>query len=505
MSAPIFQSTGRKRWTSWHDFEHRIDDLINVWNGRPDTSTVDDYNATTAGFQSLLADALAAGQSVRAKGAGWSYTPVNTTRGLVLNTRPLNYHFSIADSQTHPDFTGDATKLLFAQGGNSIADLNRVLEARGLSLMTSGAANGQTIAGAMSTGTHGAAIDVGAVQDFVRAIHLVVSPDRTVWLERASATVTADSVAAAFNAELIRDDRIFDAALVSFGAFGIIQGVVIEATDLFFLQAWRQIHRVDSVLVVGFDRLELERLDLPRPDARPHHFQVFVNPFRYPDEVYLVTMYKDAERRPDCEPRSIGGLRPGDGALEVIGAITDIAPDLTPAIANLLIRSVYPEYERVCGTHAEIFTDTNVRGKSASTAMGIPLGRVRRALEIVANRIQEDQIPVTVALRYVAATHAPLGFTRHGPQTCVLEVDGPRSRRVLDSYRRIWRDLDAGHIPFTFHWGKISDLHRNPERLDHMYGQAALGAWRHAREALLPTPELRALFTNEWMEKVGLS
>lgn len=500
---PLFQDTGKKRWTNWHDFEHPVQKLVNVWNGQPDHSSVTGYNATTRGFQKAIGEALAAGQTLRGKGAGWSYSKVGTTNGVLLNTRPLSYRFQIGAGQTHPDFTGDAEHLAFVQCGNSIADLNHYLVDKGQSLKTSGASNGQTIVGAMSTGTHGAAIDVGAVPDFVVAIHLVVSPGRSVWLERASAPVVDDRLPGAFEAELIRDDELFASALVSLGSFGIVHGVVIETTDLFFLEAYRRFVPVDDGVWKAMEELDFSGLDMPLPGVRPHHFQFFVNPFAIDDGIYFVAMYKKSELATGCQAPTFGQLKPGDGALEVMGALTDIAPALTPALTGTLIRQLYKPYEKVCGTHGEIFTDTAVRGKSASSAVGLPLGRVREAFEIALQQVLADQVPVTMALRYVKGSDATLAFTRHSPQTCVLEIDGPRSNRVLTTYRRFWRRLEEAGIPFTFHWGKLNDLHLAPDRLRRMYGDR-VDRWLEARRTLLPTTELRHLFANEFLHQAGL-
>ena len=108
---PNFHVTGRKRWRSWHEFVHPVTELIDVWNGRPEHSTAAGYNATTRGFQDVIARALENGDTVRGKGGGWSYSAVATTRGIVLNTRPLNYRFQIETGQTHPDYPGDAGNL----------------------------------------------------------------------------------------------------------------------------------------------------------------------------------------------------------------------------------------------------------------------------------------------------------------------------------------------------------------------------------------------------------
>jgi FAD/FMN-containing dehydrogenase len=58
-----------------------------------------------------------------------------------------------------------------------MADLGRLRQEYAtdvlVSLIASGASNGQTIAGAMSTGTHGSANAVGGIPDYVLALHIV--------------------------------------------------------------------------------------------------------------------------------------------------------------------------------------------------------------------------------------------------------------------------------------------------------------------------------------------
>ncbi len=503
---PTLHVTGRKRWQNWHgNFEQPLKQLIDVWNARPEVADVKGYNATTKGLQEVIADALRNGDSVRALGGGWSFSPVAATDGVLLNTRPLNYRFRIGGDQTHPGYGGDASNLVFVQCGTSIADLNSYLKGEGKSLKTSGASNGQTIAGALSTGTHGAALDVGAIQEYVLALHLIVSPDRTVWLERASDPVVADALPNMLGAEIIRNDDLFKAALVSFGSFGIIHGVVIEATTLFYLQAYRQLMPLDQRLWKAIAALDFNDITLPRPsNERPFHFQVVINPYDVAGGAYVTVMYKDSSPAADCEAPTPGSkITQGDSALEVIGVITDIASDVTPTVVNRLTKDVYKEYAGVCGTHGELFTDTTTRGKAASTAMGIPLGQVRNAVEIVLRLIDEHPAPALVALRYVRASDGTLAFTSHQPHTCVLEIDGPRSRRVTALYRRAWRALDEAGIPYTFHWGKMNHLDAN--RVRKIYGDARVDAWIDARRTLLTTSDLRRVFANDFLKRLGMN
>jgi hypothetical protein len=88
------------------------------------------------------------------------------------------------------------------------------------------------MAGAISTGTHNAAIHVGSMQDTVKGIHLVIL-NETVFLQRSSDPVVTDLYRMDIGADRVwSDDDLFNAALVNFGTFGIIHGFLILTEPL---------------------------------------------------------------------------------------------------------------------------------------------------------------------------------------------------------------------------------------------------------------------------------
>jgi hypothetical protein len=84
----------------------------------------------------------------------------------------------------------------------------------------------------------------------------------------------------------------------------------------------------------------------------------------------------------------------------------------------------------------------------------------------------------------------------------VLEVDGLNTPRMWEYARAVWNKLEQDGIPFTMHWGKFNDFLTRP-RLQNMYG-TNLDKWIQSREQLL-TPEVRQVFTNEFLRNVGLA
>ena len=206
---------------------------------------------------------------------------------------------------------------------------------------------------------------------------------------------------------------------------------------------------------------------------------------------------------PTIEPPSRSTeWRPGDSAADVIARFTDLSPALTPTLVNAILPAQYPDVDGKCGTWGEMFWDTSRRGRVASTAMGIPLDRAREAVEALFDVNEAHTAPALFALRYVKASDATLAFTRHAPHTAVLEIDGPYSRGMLAFYEAAWERVRGLGFPVTFHWGKMLPL--DDTLPTQAYGADRVRAWTDARHTLLPTAELRKVFTNDMLHRLGL-
>ncbi|RKH65686.1 FAD-binding protein [Corallococcus llansteffanensis] len=502
---PIIHKSDLKQWQNWHQtYSQKLELLVDVWNANASQSTTEGYSDTTRGLQGLIAQALREGLEIRALGAGWSFSTAPATSGLLVNTKPLNYLFPTP--RTHPSYAGSRDNLLFVQCGNSVAELNHFLEEKmGKALPTSGASNGQTIAGAIATGTHGSSLDFGAMQDFVAGLHLVVSPERHVWLERASSPTISDDIPQKMGAELIRDDALFNAALVSLGSFGIVHGVLLVAEDRYYLQAYRQRMPLTDGLWRAMDQLDFSGVQLPGSTGqKPYHLQFVINPHELERGVYVTAMYKHAQCPPGSRPPSPGSkLTPGDSALEIVGVLTDMVSDLTIPVLGRLLDRFYGEYSDICGTPGQMFTDTSTRGKAFGSALGIPLGQVRKTVETALAINREYAFPGLLALRYVMSSKATLAFTDRAPMTCVLDIDGAGSARTKTYCQKVWQQLTEQQVPYTLHWGKIN--HLDGARVRSMYGPERVAAWLKARQALLTSPALRAAFSNDYLRTLGLA
>lgn len=504
MSLPQIRPTNITEWINRHDtFTQPVDNLFDLINGNTGNG-FDDYNAMTDALQTFLGKAIAENKTVRALGGGWSFSKVATAE-WILNTKMLNMLFPIRNPQSlSPGYKGKPGDLLFAQCGNSIQELNNWLQQNKRSLKTSGASNGQTIVGCFSTGTHGSAIDTGSVQDFIVGLHTITGPgpEDHIWLEREKYPVVSGTFIQKFKTRLVADDDLFNAALVSFGSFGFIHGVMLETEDIYLLECYRKKILIDDSFRHIMETLDFSNADfIPNGNERPFHFQAVIDQYKLEGGAYTTLMYKrpyTENYQPPVPDLTKAG--PGDDLAAVVGIITDLIPAVTPKIVSMLVKSSYTLYEGALGTSGEIFTNNNIRGKLLSTAIGIPLDRVLEVNDLLIE-MNKTHGPLSgiLSYRYVKKSEATLAFTRFDP-TCILELDCAESTITRNFYTAVWNELQARNIPHSFHWGKIHDLDEAKTRK--LYG-AAMDKWIEQRNKIL-SPASMKVFNTQALKDCGL-
>lgn len=479
------------------------------------------YHASTKNFQWLIKYGIENNLRLRAVGSGWSMSKVAACEGGLIDTKALNLHFNVTERFLEPNYKikgGQAHDLLFAQCGNSVLEVNEKLEKESTpkrSLKASGASNGQTIVGAISTGTHGSAFKFGAVHDAVVGLHIVVGANRHVYLEKASNPVLAPAFADLLGAELIRDDNLFNAAVVSFGSFGFIHGVMIETEPIYHLKRRAERLPYNDALKKAMDELDLEDLNLPHLKncmEDLYHFETIINPHEFEPNnaekgIFLKTIIKQ-EYDPTAPPKTINnsGYTYGDDALGTIQSVIDtmdkVKLDIIPFLAKNLFKQAYrPADEESPRTIGELFSSSYVRGKAASAAMGLKAADTSKVFELLMELNRQKNFPGAFAMRFVKGTAALLGFTKF-ENTCILELDGVDSDRTRDFYRMVWKKLEEEGIPYTLHWGKFNfDL--NAQQVRKMYGEDVVNQWIACRKTLLDE-KTQKVFTNGFMKRCGL-
>ncbi|MEK6320611.1 MAG: FAD-binding protein [Acidobacteriota bacterium] len=468
----------------------------------PVTNFFGDLRLTVAALQGLIGDAIRDNVTLRAIGGGWSLSRAAVTNGRLIDTLALNWAFPADATSVATAYQSDPALLMYLQCGVSVREANDILfeQPAKLALKTSGASNGQTIAGAVATGTHGSRFRFGSMSDYVVGMHIITGPDRAIWIERASYPVLSDDLIAALGAELVRDDTLFNAALVSFGSFGIIHGVLIEADPLYLLEVSRSRLPLDQRLRRVMQTLDFTGIDMPDTSKEPFHFEVVINPHDTRRGAYVTAMY-DRKYHSDYPPPPVspGGLGPGDDVLGVMGKLGDRLPALVGNLMNLIVPAEYPLFKKVLGTPGEVFYSNTDFQKAMSAEIGIALEDTPRVLDLMLAAPEAKDYPGLLAFRWVKGSKALLAFTRFDT-TCTIELPAAYGDRTMAFYDAVWQALENAGIPYTLHWGQINNF--TPERVRNMYGAAAED-WITSRKRLLD-PQTRAVFTSPFLQQCGL-
>lgn len=489
-----------KKWRNYHETVEQTVARLQFIDMDPGDGAAGRL-ATTA---RLVGEQLAAGRDVRPLGGAWSFSGLVATGGDVLSTRATGAVFPLGAGQVAEGALADRLRLV--AGGTRIKQLNAALEAASLSLRTSGASNGQSIAGAMATGTHGSVPSVGGVQDHVRGLHLVTGPGRSLWIEPAAGGGLADGFARSFADEVVRRDDLFQAGLVHLGGLGYVNAVLLEAAPRFLVGIVQRKRILQRDAIEELARGEFEPFAARFGMNKPYFLQVILNPFKPFTRHALVRMLVPV---PDTSLLA-GAFFEELFDFDPLNLLGDVIKLLPPGgrgeLIAILMRKLYPELPKGGGiptgvTWGTTTPDHRKAGDLFSTGIAIERGRLPEALDAMLPAFRRDDGGDTVCtLRFVRKSGGTLAITRWDDNV-VIDFDGLRTKASRRAYRRVLQALDDAGIPSRQHWGKLSLLDAARVRRDHEDG---VDRWRAARAELLD-PQMRSAFRSHALIDWGLA
>jgi hypothetical protein len=439
------------------------------------------HNESVLEVQALLAQCKAAGQRFRALGSLWSLNDIAFNRGWVLNNTQMDMRLPLTPGNMHPASIVTHDNLVFAQCGATVNQLTAYLEGLGKSLKICGGSNGQTVGGVISTGVHGGAIDRQCISDYIKGMHLIIGPEPEdrVYLERASDPVLNDAFAQMLNSRFIRNDDVFNAAIVGLGSFGFIAAIVMEVEDIYSLRRYvRRIKYEDAILLsetLDFENSDFKiagETDFQNKPIRPFHFKTYINQYTkdcVAEVIYKIpyqsTVYPEVEIATQLHPDLFRFIR---WALEK--SDMKVSKLLTRLIQGEAMPNPDNNTQPLTGTLGDIFRSVTFQQPCFSWALGVNQNQLTHAMQTWLGIFAAHKAPGLSAIKLVRQTKATMGFHKF-PVTAVIHMDGvqwnPAGDQLLVQHEIIKAFVREG-IEFTLHWGKNADWDY-PSLIDIMY------------------------------------
>ena len=191
------------------------------WAGNQQTGTVLlSKPQTESELQQVVQSAQASGRRVKAVGSGHSFTAIAVSEEVLVDLS--DYDEIVAIDKINQTVT--------VQSGIQLSKLNQALYENSLAMQNLGDIAYQTIAGAISTSTHGTGAKFTGIANQVVALRIVLADSSIV---ECSANVNA---------------QLFSCARVGLGALGLISTVTLKVVPAFNLAVIEEPMRVDDVL-----------------------------------------------------------------------------------------------------------------------------------------------------------------------------------------------------------------------------------------------------------------
>ena len=349
---------------------------------------------------------MAGASRVKVAGSGHSFTDIACTDGVMIDLSGMRRVLSVDGS----DVTVEA--------GITLHDLGEELRARALAMENQGDVDPQTLAGAISTATHGTGGGFGNLSSQVVGVRLV---DGTGELRD------------------ITDGDELRAARVSLGALGALAAVTLRCVPAF------TIHRID----------EPRPLDdvLPRLDElvdSHDHWEAFVMPYT---RKALALSSERTDRRP--EPRGQVAAFLHDVVLEnaVLGlfcrtgrAFPGLIPVLNRSLAALMGRAEHLDASNRVYANKRLVRFTEME-------YALPRERAPEALERVLALIERRRLPIgfPIELRVVRPDDALLSTAYERP-TAYIAVHQYVGMEFETYFRAVEAIMDE--YEGRPHWGK---------------------------------------------------
>ncbi|POS74975.1 hypothetical protein DHEL01_v206637 [Diaporthe helianthi] len=502
-SSTLTKMADAGQWSNW------LDEQTCTPLGKTQPTSLDQIVA-------IINDAGSKKQRVRAVGSGHSTSDITRTDGAIL-VDPHQMKAFVDTNAATLNQAGSSMNLIRVQSGILIKDLNQQLDSRGLAMMHLPAYDGQTISGAVSTGSHGSGAKWGPLASSLRSIVMVVGNGTVFQIEPASGAITDPAKftgtlpeAPGVPVTLLQNDDWFNAAQVSMGCLGVIYSYHIEVTAAFHVSENRTSVRWEDIR----SQFAPETFNpLPAPLANWDHFELVVSPYASEDGKHPC-IWVERARVGDTPQRGARQDLMGK-VLEQLGImftqflddILNIFPQLAPQAINSALEQLTTDDAPYINSSYDVFKvlDSDLELRAHAIELHFPAENLVPTIDKLMATFQSiaDEKGLYVAgpvgLRFVAPSSALLA-----PQTGRLTATAEMSNIVgisqgKELLQEVKTAMSSADRSIRVHWGLDLDTVTSQDARD-WYG-ANLDKWLTVyREA-----NANGMFNNNFTDRMGIT
>ncbi|MGG5172246.1 D-arabinono-1,4-lactone oxidase [Pseudarthrobacter sp. J1738] len=406
---------------------HKLGVEWSNWAGTQRCQPSDWHTPTTAEeVASIVTQAVQDGTPIKAVGSGHSFSSIALSAGVQLRTHGLSGLLHVDRERKEATFLG----------GTTLHRASALLEPYGLALENLGDIDQQTIAGAISTGTHGTGLKFGVLPTQVKALKIVTGTGALISCSEEN------------------NPEVFSAARLGLGAIGIIVEVTIQCVDAFILHAQERREPLAGVLESFTERA-----------ASVDHFEFFWFPHTN------TALSKSNTRLPAGTGPEYHQNTSVPGRLNPIGKFVDetvVSNILFDGLNRVLHRfpAAVPRTNRVVThltgnreysdrSHLVFATPRTIKFREMEYALPLEqVPEVVRELEAMIAR-KKLNVPFPVEVRCAAADSIPLS-TANGRLTGYVAVHAYVQTEFTE-YFRAAEEIFLAHGGRP-HWGKVHFL-----------------------------------------------
>lgn len=409
---------------------------------------------TTPSLQRVVEQAITDGRRIKAIGSGHSFTGIAAADDIQLD---LSKHTGIVALDQH-------RRRVTLRAGTRLWQIPQLLADTGLAMENLGDINHQSIAGAISTATHGTGLAYGGLSSQVVGVQLLTGTGQTL-------DVSTD-----------QRPEMLDALRVTLGALGFITQVTLQLVPAYDLHTVQERAPLETIIDSWADL-----------HASHDHFEVFW--FGHDDQ----TITKTSTRRAvtPCRPTLTQTLRHGlfddavtNGGLSMLCHLGRIRPGLTPRLNRLATRA-WGTSDTVAHWSQAFVSPRRVRFNEMEYA--VPLDDVPEVLRELRAMFRRHQISSVFPLELrAAAPESTWLATNHNRRTGYIALHQHFQQDHRDYFARVEPILAAADG--RPHWGKVHTMDAGVLAGRYPHWEAVIAL----RDALDP----QRLFANAYLTRI---